>query len=168
MEVFVTEAKKCSKCKRELPLTTEFFHRHKLHPDGFHSECKKCRGCRIKSRKSGFKICSKCGKELPLSAFNKQMAGFLGHRSYCRSCQQLEADEDRFGGNRIKALERDGYRCVLCGSDEYVQVHHKDETGRNKPKEIHNNDLNNLITLCGSCHIKQHPPMLRIRSKECS
>lgn len=63
--------------------------------------------------------------------------------------------------NRLKALERDNNRCILCGSYYRVQVHHKDEMGRNKPKEQRNNELDNLITLCAKCHIEQHNPVLK-------
>lgn len=70
-------------------------------------------------------------------------------------------DSQRFGGNRIKVLERDSYKCVICGSTELIQVHHIDETGRNKPKEQQNNDMENLITLCAKCHIEQHNPVLK-------
>lgn len=66
-------------------------------------------------------------------------------------------DETRFGGNREKALERDGYKCVLCGEVNEVSVHHKDCSGQtDKP----NHELDNLITLCKSCHTKQHKPRL--------
>ena len=74
-------------------------------------------------------------------------------------------DNQRFGGNQVETLERDGYKCVLCGSDDNIQVHHKDESGRNKPREQQNNCLDNLITLCGSCHIKQHNPVIKRWSK---
>lgn len=211
------ETKTCSKCSRELPMTSEFFHKHKLHADGFHSMCKECRGSKKKSTIGGFKICSICNIEKPLDSFNNQAAGYLGKRSYCRECQnkshsdyrksehgkkvrsawkktekgrenvkryklnpttikkvreyhrsdgyrtkrRARVDVDRFGGNRLAVLERDNHRCTMCGSDYRLQVHHKDEMGRNKPREVQNNDINNLITLCAKCHIKQHNPVLK-------
>ena len=44
-------------------------------------------------------------------------------------------------------LERDGYRCYVCGKETNLHVHHiipRDEGGPHIPE--------NLITLCGSCH----------------
>ena len=72
----------------------------------------------------------------------------------------IRVDKERFGGNRLNALKRDSYKCVICGSTNKIQVHHKDELGRNKPKGIQNHSINNLITLCAKCHIKQHNPVL--------
>ena len=45
--------------------------------------------------------------------------------------------------------ERDGYMCKNCGSNKLLIVHHKDMNYRN-------DNLNNLITLCRSCHVRLH------------
>ena len=45
---------------------------------------------------------------------------------------------------RAKALQRDGYHCVQCGSTEELEVHHIKPTGGNV--------LDNLLTLCQTCH----------------
>jgi DNA-directed RNA polymerase subunit RPC12/RpoP len=66
-------------------------------------------------------------------------------------------NERRFGGNRQKVLERDKYTCQNCGKTHHeilLDVHHIDKSGRNKNK--HNHSMENLITLCHSCHTKQH------------
>lgn len=70
----------------------------------------------------------------------------------------LKKDMDRhdkimFGGNREKALERDNHKCCTCNKDSGLVVHHKDFTGQS---DNANNELENLITLCRSCHIKIH------------
>lgn len=44
-------------------------------------------------------------------------------------------------------LERDGYTCVMCGSDQRNAVHHIDY---NK----HHNTWLNLVTLCHACNLK--------------
>ena len=47
--------------------------------------------------------------------------------------------------------DRDGNKCEVCGSTEALQVHHKiyrSKGGADSP--------DNLITLCGECHIKAH------------
>jgi 5-methylcytosine-specific restriction endonuclease McrA len=60
----------------------------------------------------------------------------------------------RFGGNRFKALERDGYACQICGSKgPRLHVHHLDETGMGPSG---NHDLSNLMTICVSCHASLH------------
>lgn len=50
---------------------------------------------------------------------------------------------------RENTRKRDSYKCVLCDSYENIRVHHID--GNNK-----NNDDENLITLCESCHRRIH------------
>ena len=51
---------------------------------------------------------------------------------------------------RLKALERDNYKCTLCDSNLNLEVHHK--TYKNKGNER----LNEIITLCRKCHKKIH------------
>lgn len=58
-----------------------------------------------------------------------------------------------YGGNRELALLRDDYECVLCKSCGLLDVHHIDGSGGTKEA---NNELCNLLTLCHSCHKKQH------------
>jgi hypothetical protein len=53
----------------------------------------------------------------------------------------------------IKALERDNYKCVHCGTDKQVVVHHIDKS---RKTGILNNDLRNLMSLCRFCHAKIH------------
>lgn len=50
---------------------------------------------------------------------------------------------------RKRIIRRDGGVCVLCGAKEKLHVHHID---RNKD----NIQLDNLITLCKSCHNPIH------------
>lgn len=53
---------------------------------------------------------------------------------------------------RSMILERDGYRCRICGADPCdatLHVHHVDW-------DRSNNRLRNLVTLCVSCHKAVH------------
>jgi len=54
---------------------------------------------------------------------------------------------------RKRALERDGHKCVICGDEQLVHVHHVKRFGdfgvENHEKA---NDLDNLICLCPSHH----------------
>ena len=53
---------------------------------------------------------------------------------------------------RAKVLERDQLRCKLCGKNPSAQVHHIQSR-----KKGGTNDLDNLITLCGRCHMLLSP-----------
>ena len=72
-------------------------------------------------------------------------------------------DKKYFDGLREKILERDGYKCQKCGISQkeqllkngrYLSIHHKDGNGCNVKRP--NNEEDNLQTLCGSCHTKEH------------
>ena len=68
-------------------------------------------------------------------------------------------DKSYFGGLRRKVLERDNFACTDCGK-EYptfrIAVHHRDTNKKN-------NTMENLITLCCSCHAKAH---VKLNGKE--
>ena len=52
---------------------------------------------------------------------------------------------------RKAVYKRDGYRCALCDSPKYIQIHHvipRSEGGSDFPE--------NLITLCSVCHGQAH------------
>jgi len=53
---------------------------------------------------------------------------------------------------RLLVLERDEHRCKLCGKKTSGQVHHI-ISRRQKDAD----DLDNLITLCGRCHMLLSP-----------
>ena len=53
---------------------------------------------------------------------------------------------------RRAAFERDGWRCVDCGRPGRLEAHHVTPLHKGGPPY----DLENLKTLCRSCHIEQH------------
>lgn len=72
-------------------------------------------------------------------------------------------DRQRFGGLQQQVLERDNFECQHCGINnlqhitifgKYLSVHHID----GNPK---NNQMSNFITLCASCHVKEHHKLRR-------
>lgn len=78
-----------------------------------------------------------------------------------------EKNRIRYPKWRYAALIRDNFTCQDCGAkieDRRVSVHHLDENGphsttfNGKP----NNSLDNLITLCPSCHMKRHMVKMRV------
>jgi hypothetical protein len=66
-------------------------------------------------------------------------------------------DEVYFGGLREKVLERDGYKCRVCGKPglhgKKLTVHH-----RERGKSV----MRLMITLCRGCHSKVHKRILMI------
>ena len=57
---------------------------------------------------------------------------------------------------RLEIYRRDGYRCALCDSTKYIQIHHYIPRGRGGGNHPHN-----LITLCADCHALVHGMDLR-------
>ena len=63
---------------------------------------------------------------------------------------RAEASYNTWRNVRDEVLERDGYRCTVCGGQEELDVHHI------KPKRKGGQDvLENLVTMCEKCHVKQ-------------
>ncbi len=71
-------------------------------------------------------------------------------------------DLERFGGNKIKVLQRDNYKCMVCknvaSQKHKLNVHHIDGSGGNNFEGYIgvNNNMDNLITLCSACHARVH------------
>jgi 5-methylcytosine-specific restriction endonuclease McrA len=64
---------------------------------------------------------------------------------------RLRLDPEPYEHLRRQVLRRDGWRCQVCGSRQYLQVHHK----QLRSQQGSDNELN-LITLCASCHENLH------------
>jgi predicted transcriptional regulator len=60
----------------------------------------------------------------------------------------LLSDEWKDKANKVK--ERDGNQCVQCGSDKQLEVHHLTYDN------IYEEPLEDLVTLCHTCHEKEH------------
>lgn len=63
--------------------------------------------------------------------------------------------QNRFNGNRDAALQRDGYRCRHCGTDQKLVVHHE-KRRQDRYKKDAVSQIEDLLTLCRSCHINLH------------
>lgn len=108
------------------------------------------------------KKCSNCKEIKDLSLFYSNTKSMDGYASWCKGCTNGgSTKEPGFGGNREKAIQRDGEKCVLCGMtrkehrSKYgrdITVDHINGKGRNTPKEKRDNRLENLQTLCLRCH----------------
>lgn len=58
---------------------------------------------------------------------------------------------------RKSIYRRDGYRCALCDSTRYLQIHHVVPRGQGGPVD----NPHNLVTLCADCHALAHGTNLR-------
>lgn len=133
---------------------------------------------RYKGAKETF-ICENCGEEFeefPYPGKNK----YCSRSCYNEALEELVSGKDNpvwrggydnyYGPNwqeqRRKALKRDNYECQDCGlhTDEMEKspdVHHKKRLGWFKEEYDSPmwyekaNDLENLVTLCPSCHMKR-------------
>jgi 5-methylcytosine-specific restriction endonuclease McrA len=64
---------------------------------------------------------------------------------------RLRLDATSYGELHRQVLERDGWRCQVCGSMQHLQVHHL------KFRSHSGSDVEqNLITLCAHCHEQMH------------
>jgi len=81
-------------------------------------------------------------KQWPFNIRRKQ------RRDYYRNVY-LKSDE--WQRKRYVVLRRDNWRCVYCGG-QATQVHHKKYAKYNIGKE----PIEWLVSLCKSCHDKQH------------
>lgn len=139
----------------------------------------KCRWTHINHLRTTTRLdtrtCPSCGTD-----FKPLQAGGVG-KTYCTArCKRwanyqtrkvsfgvdgiTKDQRKRYGGNWIKALQRDDFTCQLCNikipSEEWrrkkghrLVVHHKDLTGA---KKVKNHDIDNLETFCVNCHELYH------------
>jgi 5-methylcytosine-specific restriction endonuclease McrA len=64
---------------------------------------------------------------------------------------RLRRDANSYHELQRQVLERDGWRCQVCGSMQNLQVHHlkfRSHSGGDTEQ--------NLITLCTECHAQVH------------
>lgn len=65
---------------------------------------------------------------------------------------------------REEVLKRDNYQCVMCGSKENLEIHHRiPYSSFLLPRNA--NRLDNLITLCKKCHRNKHREEYEILAK---
>lgn len=73
-----------------------------------------------------------------------------------RTYRKTAKENYYYRGNRQAAFDRDGRKCVKCGSTERIVLHHIDGRGKGVPRLQQNHALDNLICLCPSCHSNLH------------
>lgn len=121
--------------------------------------CKKCNSIRHIIPAIAWKTfyCKKCQKEidkkrdiLRANQWNKK------NRERRKEIQYKNRDNKRFNGNRLLCLKRDKFMCKLCHSKDKLIVHHKKIDTKISERIYLEANLNDLVTLCISCHIKIH------------
>lgn len=102
------------------------------------------------------KRCAACGAELCRKRFSGRLEDrtAFSRRRYCnRSCMAAGMQKEKCSSpshSRMKAHRHQKMRCELCElSHRNLHVHHKDEDSQN-------NEPENLMTLCPSCHALTH------------
>ena len=103
-------------------------------------------------------LCNRCYRVEYARAHKERLVQYK-HEWYVQFVQGTDRGKTRrerlyFSGLREAILVRDGSACVRCNSHNSLVVHHKDGQGRSVKHP--NNTLENLETLCRSCHINEH------------
>ena len=165
----------CQQCGKEFDPVNE----RPSHPAKYCS-----RLCRDKAQTKRITlVCRQCGKEFQrqkyMETWSQERGPFCGFQCYgLWQKKQAQGENNpnfvdhsnvRWAGqwerNRAAVLERDGYRCVHCGSSYRLHVHHKTAW---EPDQDDPHQIDNMETLCSSCHRKQHPTPHGDDGKFCS
>ncbi len=79
------------------------------------------------------------------------MQGSPKPTSFRQKQPRLKLDQKEYAIVRKRVLERDGWRCQECGTLKSLQVHHM-----KRRSQLGGDVMQNLITLCATCHGKAH------------
>jgi predicted nucleic acid-binding Zn ribbon protein len=124
--------------------------------------------CSVTFRRAHMRKCIVCGK--PIKSKNKKFCSYICMGIFYSDFYKGDRNPNWRGGlekydleweiNKLIALKRDKFTCQLCGKTSCaLQVHHIIPLSKAKNREEVKrlNSLDNLITLCLSCHNKLHP-----------
>lgn len=130
------ETKVCSKCRRELQATKEYFFADCHKKDGLDSACKECKGRKFgrymyyEKAKAGYRTCTSCKRELPgtLEYFDSQTKVKKdGLRAVCKECRG-----STFGIKQPNKIlkSKEGYKyCSLCKKELPLDNFYKTTSG---------------------------------------
>ena len=127
--------KKCCTCKQEKEYSK--FGTHRQQPDGLRPQCKECRNIKLRTGK-------RQGPPLGNIPWNKGL--FTSEKRKSR----------RHNDWSRKVKERDDFKCTECGTTKNLHSHHIIPWKENIEFRF---DVNNGITLCGTCHCKIEPKL---------
>jgi len=133
-----------------------------------YEKCKACGTVLIPHKSKGY--CEQCyyksdyfkllNKESYLRHLNKRKEKLKEYlvnynkRPEVKERKQKKYDEIKYGGNRLLALERDHFRCTGCNITQENSLKKYEKSLYVEHIEKGDNNLNNLLTLCYSCHQK--------------
>jgi len=151
----IKDTKYCSGCNKVKPISE--FHRRRRNKDGLVYTCKICRQNEtLKYRLKYRDLINKRKRESyhrdKYKNRHKRHAYYLRNKEHFLSKSEIQ----RYGRNRQNILERDGFKCQICGSNKKLAIHHVDGKGTTVPTAERNNNLENLMTVCSLCHIRLH------------
>jgi hypothetical protein len=120
------------KCRKELPATTEFFHKSKSGKFGVRSQCKECCNKRNNPVNTDINIkqtCTGiCGRELPATTefFSKNKKGKYGIHSECKECCNKKGKERNNPPNADVSIKQ---TCTGCGGEfpATLEYFHRDK-----------------------------------------
>lgn len=75
---------------------------------------------------------------------------------YVKRWRENHPGEELYGISKKVIFDRDNNECQICGNKNNLEIHHIDGKGIQFPKNKKNNNPDNLITLCHSCHSRIH------------
>lgn len=83
------------------------------------------------------------------TSYTGKIAKFTGcSEDYVKDVLSGRIDEGLTTNERNDILQRDDYKCQMCGSEDELEIHHIIPVSKGGNKEDHN-----LCTLCHECHI---------------
>ena len=141
----MTDPKTCSKCKRKLPATLEFFHRHTRVKCGLYSQCKPCKNAHRYSKKGRevWRAKNKRYRQTP-----KGVA--MLRRKETHRLMKNQAVSKVNGNVRTGALPQiSKVACVKCG-EKAAQYHHPDY---DRPLDV--------LPVCVPCHQAIHADTMK-------
>jgi 5-methylcytosine-specific restriction endonuclease McrA len=97
---------------------------------------------------SAWKYCLVCKAHHPIG----EVCRAQERRRYAASRQRRIRSTARWQRTRALVRQRDGNRCVHCGSSQGLQAHHIVSLEDGGAAFI----LNNLETVCSTCHARRH------------
>lgn len=118
-----------------------------------------CKSCDVKFKSSNgrAKECDNCFPKYTCLICGKDGIKDANHQKYCSTrCSNLAKADKYYDGNYSKVVKRDNENCRKCGSEKRLTAHHIDYSGFDIKKGGANNEMENLILLCDSCHQKLH------------
>jgi 5-methylcytosine-specific restriction endonuclease McrA len=129
--------------------------------------------------RSTHKIKSKLWKELSPEQKRRSSISAIEYKrrnpEEAKKWDKQAKDKRLFGGLREIVIQRDRERCCQCGMtrqqhyEKYhrdITVDHKNRKGRGVKKDEQDNTLENLWTLCISCHMKKDGGLNALRKKK--